>query len=52
MTFSRDDLVALATADSSVAVSLYVPTHVRGAQVRQGPIRLKNLLTEARDLLA
>ena len=50
--FTRDDLVALAAVDVSLAVSVFLPTHVRGAEIRQGPIRLKNLLAEARDLLA
>lgn len=45
------DLTALHDADVTLAVSIFLPTHVRGGEVRQGPIRLKNLLTEARELL-
>jgi hypothetical protein len=33
-------------------VSLYLPTHRTGAELRQGPIRLKNLLREATEGLA
>ncbi len=32
-------------------ISLYFPTHRAGPETRQGPIRLKNLLREARDQL-
>ncbi len=49
--FSRDDLSDLAAVDGSLTVSVFLPTHVRGSEVRQDPIRLKNLLSEARDLL-
>ncbi|GAA1430275.1 hypothetical protein GCM10009616_14390 [Microlunatus lacustris] len=49
--FTRDDLAALAAVETSLAVSVFLPTEIRGAETRQGPIRLKNLLTDARDLL-
>ncbi|WP_026379602.1 baeRF3 domain-containing protein [Afifella pfennigii] len=32
-------------------ISLYLPMEVRGAETQQNPIRLKNALTRARDLL-
>lgn len=48
---SLDDLASLASTATAPAVSVYLPTHVRGAETRQGPVRLKNLLTEAHELL-
>ena len=42
--FSRSDLTMLMDATPSPSVSLYLPTHVRGAETRQDPIRLKNLI--------
>ncbi len=36
---------------SPLAVSIFLPTHVRGRETRQDPIRLKNLTTQAHDNL-
>ncbi|WP_372624475.1 hypothetical protein [Falsiroseomonas sp.] len=41
----------LMEAKPTPGVSLYLPTHVRGAETRQDPIRLKNLIAEARQSL-
>ncbi|WP_281825547.1 hypothetical protein [Jannaschia rubra] len=49
--FTKSDLDKLMEATPPVGVSLFLPTHVRGAETRQGPIRLKNLLAEARNRL-
>ena len=49
--FTRSDLTMLMDATPSPGVSLYLPTHVRGAEIRQDPIRLKNLIAEARQSL-
>ncbi|GAA0585056.1 hypothetical protein GCM10009416_24290 [Craurococcus roseus] len=49
--FTRSDLEALMDASPSPGVSLFLPTHVRGTEIRQDPIRLKTLLAEARDAL-
>lgn len=49
--FSKDDLWALLDAAPPLGVSIFLPTHVRGAEIRQDPIRLKNLVAEARDKL-
>lgn len=38
-------------AKSAPAVSIFMPTHLTGKEVRQDPIRLKNLLTDARSKL-
>ena len=35
----------------NIAVSIYLPTHVAGAEIQQDPIRLKNLLREAEGKL-
>lgn len=50
--FTRSDLNMLMDATPSPGVSFYLPTHVRGAETRQDPIRLKNLITEVRQSLA
>lgn len=49
--FTRSDLAALMDAAPGLGVSLFLPTHVRGAEIRQDPIRLKNLAAEARGKL-
>src|SRR5438105_15663998 len=50
--FSRIDLDELVAMDARPAVSLYLPTHVAGREIRQDPIRLKNLLSSAAERLA
>ncbi|MBV9200656.1 MAG: hypothetical protein JOY83_13190 [Alphaproteobacteria bacterium] len=50
--FSRDDLDELVALEENPAVSLYLPTHVAGREIRQDPIRLKNLLSAAAERLA
>jgi Bacterial archaeo-eukaryotic release factor family 3 len=50
--FSRSDLDELVAVESHPAVSLYLPTHVAGREIRQDPIRLKNLLSSAAERLA
>jgi len=46
--FSRDDLEILATAAEPPCVSIFLPTHrSAGREVRQDPIRLKNLIADA-----
>lgn len=49
--FTRDDLDTLIADDSPIGVSIYLPTEVRGSEIRQGPIRLKNLIARARQEL-
>lgn len=39
------------TRRSATAVSIFMPTHAAGKEVRQDPIRLKNLLADARTKL-
>lgn len=47
------DLAELLSATPQIAVSILMPTHVRGSEVLQDPIRLKNLVRQARaELLA
>jgi hypothetical protein len=45
--FSRSDLEELVMMEVQPAISIYLPTHVAGREVRQDPIRLKNLLSAA-----
>jgi len=48
---TRDDVRLLAEHRHPASVSLFMPTHRAGPQVRQDPIRLKNLLGESEDAL-
>jgi hypothetical protein len=50
--FSRTDLDELVAIDARPAVSLYLPTHLAGREIRQDPIRLKNLLSSTAERLA
>jgi Bacterial archaeo-eukaryotic release factor family 3 len=45
--FRNDDLDELLACDRGPAVSIYLPTHQAGREVRQDEIRLRNLLAEA-----
>ncbi len=44
--FTRTDLATLFAHEPRLGASIFMSTHTRGAEIRQGPIRLKNLLTE------
>ena len=48
----RSDLDELLSFDKTPAVSIYLPTHPAGREVRQDAIRLRNLLTDAAKRLA
>jgi len=50
--FLRHDLDELLAFDKSPAISIYLPTHQVGREVRQDAIRLRNLLSEAAKRLA
>ncbi len=50
--FSRSDLDELVAMDARPAVSIYLSTHLAGREIRQDPIRLKNLLSAAAERLA
>lgn len=50
-TITRDELRELAEHSQKGCVSLYLPTHRTGREMKQDPIRLKNLLREAKDRL-
>jgi hypothetical protein len=45
--FLANDLDELLACDPQPAVSIYVPTHQAGREVRQDAIRLRNLLSAA-----
>jgi len=47
----RDWIRALADRTGFPKISLYLPMEVRGAETQQNPIRLKNALAKARDLM-
>jgi len=49
--FSRSDLDELVAMEARPAVSLYLPTHVAGREIRQDPVRFKNLLSQAAERL-
>ena len=50
--FSRRDLDELVAIEAAPAVSVYLPTHRAGREIRQDPTRLKNLLSAAAEKLA
>ena len=50
--FTKSSLTALINVAPPLGVSIFMPTHIHGAEVRQDPIRLKNLAAQARDKLA
>ncbi len=47
----KEDIQMLVEERSPYAVSIYLPTHRAGREIRQDPIRLKNLLNKAQELL-
>jgi hypothetical protein len=48
---NTDELKSLMEKCGEACVSIYMPTHVKGPETQQGPIRLKNLLKQAEELL-
>jgi hypothetical protein len=48
---SWSEFRTLGESASDYSVSIYLPTHVAGAEIQQDPIRLKNLLNEAEEKL-
>jgi hypothetical protein len=50
--FSRGDLDELVASEAHPAISIYLPTHSAGREIRQDPTRLKNLLSFAAERLA
>lgn len=50
--FFRQDLDELVMADRRPAVSIYLSIHVAGREIRQDPIRLRNLIARADERLA
>lgn len=49
--FTRTDLDLLLAHDEAPALSITLPTHTAGREIRQDPVRLRNLAGEALDLL-
>src|SRR5438067_12039225 len=45
--FLRHDMDELLAFDKSPAISIYLPTHSAGREVRQDAIRLRKMLSEA-----
>lgn len=50
-TLAAADLVPLIDPTPASRVSLFLPTHRAGPEVQQNPIRLKNLLRQAKQML-
>lgn len=48
---TREDIVDLANQKHDACISIYLPTHKMGEEVQQDPIRLKNLLNDAKEQL-
>lgn len=49
--FSREELQVLTQDRKGPCVSIFLPTHRAGRQIRQDPIRFKNLLTRSEEKL-
>ncbi|HEY1259334.1 MAG TPA: hypothetical protein VGF34_08790 [Stellaceae bacterium] len=49
--FSHSDLDELVAIDAEPAISLFLSTHAAGREIRQDPIRLKNLLSDVAERL-
>lgn len=49
--FTRNDLKSLLETDDGLRASIFMPTHRTGREVRQDPVRLKNLIAEAEERL-
>lgn len=50
--FTRETLNGLVTDVTGPCISIYMPTERKGPETQQGPIRLKNLLTQTEEALA
>ena len=50
-TFTSNDLESLLEHKEYPSISIYLPTHITGSDIRQNSIRLKNLLNNCRDRL-
>lgn len=48
---TSEDLERFSTRRNSLSASIYIPTHRKGVEVQQDPIRLKNAVSEARRQL-
>lgn len=48
---TRDTILSLVGKAQNPSVSIYLPTHVKGEEVQQDPIRFKNLLKKAEQQL-
>lgn len=48
---TRSQLEALAGVEAAPAISIYLPTHEKGREVRQDPIRFKNLVDRVTEEL-
>lgn len=48
---TADELASLAGPQEGLCLSIYLPTHRAGKEIRQDPVRLKNRLTEAESKL-
>ena len=49
--FCKTDLERLLAVDTAPAVSIFMPTHIAGREIRQDVIRLRNLIAKAQDEL-
>ncbi len=49
---TKDDIIFLIKEAKQPSISIYLPTHLKGEEVQQDPIRFKNLLNKAERKLA
>ena len=48
---SREELKTIATTPKPMCVSIFMPTQQAGPEIRQNPIRFKNLIKQAEERL-
>ncbi len=49
--FKKSDLERLLAVDAAPAVSIFMPTHIAGREIRQDVVRLRNLTAKVQDQL-
>lgn len=48
---TKEDITSIIEKAKNPSISIYLPTHIKGEEVQQDPIRLKNLLTKVEKKL-
>jgi hypothetical protein len=48
---TQETILSLLNKAQNPSISIYLPTHIKGGEVQQDPIRFKNILNEAKEQL-